>query len=190
VRCWLLQHNKLLWQFAISALYYIVTVVCATMFFHCRNIFFKLAIAVLLICSQIQAGYSFVPHRSAASTTPVSRPWTSQWRPDSTVYTRQVQPLFQSSNPNSVDGTGRGLYIFAAVLGVCVWLFSIPPEFRRAHFCAVERCVQNRAKCYDCVTFSEWKDGVSEYYESGGGVQFDFTVAEETKEFWKDAVTK
>jgi hypothetical protein len=160
------------------------------MFFHCRNIFSKLAIAVLLICSQIQTGYSFVPHRSAASTTPVSRPWTSQWRPDSTIYTRQVQPLFQSSNPNSVDGTGRGLYIFAAVLGACVWLFSIPPEFRRAHFCAIERCVQNRAKCYDCVTFSEWKDGVSEYYENGGGVQFDFTVAEETKDFWKDAVTK
>lgn len=99
--------------------------------------------------------------------------------------------LFASSRePNSVDGTGRGLILFGGVLAVCVWLFSIPPEFRRAHFCAVEQCVQNRSKCYDCVTFSEWTTGVGEYYKNGGGVHFDFTVAEETKALWKDAISK
>jgi hypothetical protein len=39
------------------------------------------------------------------------------------------------------------------------------------------------------VTLKEWGDGVGDYYKSGGGVQFDFTVAEETKDFWKDAIT-
>lgn len=89
-----------------------------------------------------------------------------------------------------MDGTTRGLVLFSLVLAVCVWLFSIPTEFRRAHFCMVEKCVQNRAKCYDCVTFSEWKDGVTQYYNNGGGIQFDFTVAEETKAVWNGGISK
>jgi hypothetical protein len=40
------------------------------------------------------------------------------------------------------------------------------------------------------VTLSEWTTGVQEYYRNGGGVEFDFTVADETKAFWKDAVFK
>jgi len=102
--------------------------------------------------------------------------------------------IFQSKGDQRdiavVDGTGRGLAIFAVVLTICVWLFSIPPEFRRAHFCVVEECVQERTKCYDCVTLSEWTTGIQEYYKNGGGIEFDFTVAEETKAFWKDAVLK
>lgn len=45
-----------------------------------------------------------------------------------------------------VDGTGRGLVLLAVVMSICIWMFSIPPEFRRAHFCFVEECVQNRSK--------------------------------------------
>ena len=88
---------------------------------------------------------------------------------------------------SQVDGTGRGVALFSVVIAVCIWLFSIPPEFRRAHFCVVEHCVQERSKCYDCVTFSEWTAGVQEYYRSGGGIKFDFTVADETKALWRDA---
>ena len=96
--------------------------------------------------------------------------------------------LFQSKMESQVDGTGRGVALFSVVIAVCIWLFSIPPEFRRAHFCVVEHCVQERSKCYDCVTFSEWTAGVQEYYRSGGGIKFDFTVADETKALWRDAV--
>lgn len=100
-------------------------------------------------------------------------------------------PLFQSRKGGTqVDGTGRGLAVFSLVMAACIWVFSIPPEFRRAHFCVVEKCVQERSKCYDCVTISEWMDGVTEYYQNGGGVQFDFTVAEETKALWKGTATK
>jgi hypothetical protein len=98
--------------------------------------------------------------------------------------------LFQSKGESQVDGTGRGLALFSVVLAVCTWLFSIPPEFRRAHFCFVEQCVQERSNCYDCVTFSEWTAGVQEYYRSGGGIEFDFTVADETKALWRNAVSK
>ncbi len=98
--------------------------------------------------------------------------------------------LFQSKGNIQVDGTARGFALFSLVLAACVWLFSIPPEFRRAHFCFVEKCVEERSKCYDCVTMSEWMDGVTEYYQKGGGVQFDFTVAEETKALWKGTASK
>lgn len=98
--------------------------------------------------------------------------------------------LFGTKDGMEVQGTGRGLILFTIVMAGCIWLFSIPPEFRRAHFCIVERCVQERSKCYNCVTFSEWTVGVQEYYRGGGGVEFDFTVADETKAFWKDAVSK
>ena len=43
------------------------------------------------------------------------------------------------------------------------------------------RCAENRAACYDCVTGMEWIQGIKDYYANGGGVSFDFTVAEETK---------
>ena len=45
-------------------------------------------------------------------------------------------------------------------------------------------CLENRSYCYDCVTLSEWTQGIKDYYQNGGGVNFDFTVAQETKDFW------
>lgn len=75
------------------------------------------------------------------------------------------------------DGTERGIPILALTLLGCVWLFTIPPEFRRAFICPSEICVENRDKCNDCRTLSEWKDGVKEYYDSGGGIVWDFSIA-------------
>lgn len=45
-------------------------------------------------------------------------------------------------------------------------------------------CLENRLACYDCVTFGEWTHGVQEYYQNGGGISFDFSVAQETKDLW------
>lgn len=83
-----------------------------------------------------------------------------------------------------IDGAGRGLVILGIVVAICVWIFSIPPEFRRAHICTTDECVASRASCYDCVTLQEWTDDIGNYYRNGGGIQFDFTVAEETKQLW------
>jgi hypothetical protein len=83
-------------------------------------------------------------------------------------------------------GSGRGKIIQVIVLAVCVWSFSIPPEFRRARFCTTSACVESRASCNDCVTFSEWKIKVVEYYKGGGGVNFDFSIDPATKEANKE----
>jgi hypothetical protein len=87
-------------------------------------------------------------------------------------------------------GSERGYVIQVIVVAICVWSFSIPPEFRRARFCPNPTCVENRASCNDCVTFSEWKIGVSDYYKGGGGVNFDFSIDPATKEANKEMMDK
>lgn len=69
---------------------------------------------------------------------------------------------------------------------VNVWIFSIPPEFRRQKICSTT-CEQNRdssSLCAACVTGPEWVEEVLDYYRNGGGVHFDFSIAEETKAQW------
>ncbi len=84
------------------------------------------------------------------------------------------------------DGSERGYVLQVIVVAICVWSFSIPTEFRRASFCPTTRCVENRASCNDCVTFSEWKIKVIDYYKGGGGVNFDFSIDPATKEANKE----
>ena len=98
------------------------------------------------------------------------------------IYNIHDVTLHQSSY---LDGSGsRGSVMFALAIALGVWIFSIPPEIRRQHICTPSACVENRSKCYDCVTLGEWNDGVVEYYKNGGGVQFDFSVDPATLEFW------
>lgn len=91
------------------------------------------------------------------------------------------------SRNQSIDGSGRGNFILALSILVCVWIFSIPPEFRRAHFCTTAPCVENRAACYDCVTFDEWRTKLKTYYDNGGGLQFDFTIDPNSKQKFYEA---
>jgi len=81
------------------------------------------------------------------------------------------------------DGTDRGAFLLAAVLLACIWIFSIPPEFRRAYLCGSERCVQDRSAylCNDCMTTDEWKQGIADYYRNGGGIKFDFSIDPNSK---------
>lgn len=63
----------------------------------------------------------------------------------------------------------RGTAIFIFVLAVNVWLFSLPPEFRRT-----EICLGTRVNPGDCVTFNEWAQQVKSYYDAGKPlVRFD-----------------
>ena len=80
----------------------------------------------------------------------------------------------------SYDGADRGKYIFAVVLFICIWQFSIPPTFRRAKFCP-PACARERTLCRNqCVTFQEWSNDIVEYYKNGGGVQWDFSIDPKT----------
>jgi len=71
------------------------------------------------------------------------------------------------------DGTDVGIYGLGIVLALCVWLFTIPPSFRRANICTVDPALVRTA---NCVSLSEWVDDVGEYYKNGGGVQWDFSI--------------
>jgi hypothetical protein len=89
--------------------------------------------------------------------------------------------LQSSEDDNAaVDGTGRGLVIMAISLFACVWIFSIPPEFRRAHICTSDR----PSAASTCVQLGAWVDEVADYYRGGGGVHFDFTIDQSTRDFW------
>ena len=83
---------------------------------------------------------------------------------------------------SAVDGSGwrlNGLGALSFLL--CIWIFSLPPEFRRTHLCSSNVCVENRASCHDCLTFGEWKDKIGDYYKAGGGIQFDFSIDPATR---------
>lgn len=71
-------------------------------------------------------------------------------------------------------GITEGVYLLAIVGLFNVWMFSIPPEFRRARFCTEEDSIQYADR--HCTTFKAWKTGVAEYYANGGGVHFDFSI--------------
>mmetsp|Transcript_6577 Transcript_6577/g.9508 ORF Transcript_6577/g.9508 Transcript_6577/m.9508 type:complete len:175 (+) Transcript_6577:49-573(+) len=70
----------------------------------------------------------------------------------------------------------RGNYIFGFALVLIIWSFSIDPKLRREHICPTNNCVENRERCYDCITLKEWVGEVSDYYNNGGGISFDFSV--------------
>lgn len=81
----------------------------------------------------------------------------------------------------AVDGTGRGAIIQIFAVGICVWLFTVPPEFRRTYFCPAEMYCQEEGKCTrPCTTYSEFFKKVGDYYRGGGGIQWDFSISPET----------
>ena len=75
----------------------------------------------------------------------------------------------------------RGNILFAASLILVLWSFSLPLDLRRTHWCFIESCVQDRASCYNCLTFEEWCQKVLDFYQTtpaSGWVSFDFTTVD------------
>lgn len=73
----------------------------------------------------------------------------------------------------------RGNILFAASLVLVLWSFSLPLDLRRTHWCFIDSCVQDRASCFDCLTFGEWCQEVLKFYQStppSNWVSFDFSV--------------
>lgn len=105
---------------------------------------------------------------------------TAPWKTSTQLITRRRSStqLFEKKRGGmSIDGKDRGNYIMAVVLFLNVWLFSVPPEFRRAYICPPQDyCIEQRSRCSNCVTFQEWTDGIADYYKGGGGIQFDFSI--------------
>jgi len=96
-----------------------------------------------------------------------------------TAHAKHTSALYNSKRPLVFEESEkRGAVLFAFVMILNVWLFSIPVELRRGHFCFTEKCATNRSRCSDCVTFPEWFGQIGDYYANGGGVNFDFSVEE------------
>lgn len=77
---------------------------------------------------------------------------------------------------NDADPTGmkRGLVLFPLMILVSIWMFSIPPEYRRAKICTEQQVIDNPGS--KCITAGNWISGIQDYYRNGGGVEFDFTI--------------
>jgi hypothetical protein len=85
----------------------------------------------------------------------------------------------QPPTPNDIYGIDRGLPLLGFAFLLSAWFFTIPPEFRRARFCASDLCVSLR--CNDCMTVNEWTTGIKDYYQNGGGIHWDFSIDPKSK---------
>jgi len=81
---------------------------------------------------------------------------------------------FSPPGDNDYGGLKEGKYLLIFAFLVNVWLFSIPPEYRRARFCNEEDVRLHPEK--NCITFDAWRQGIADYYAGGGGVSFDFSI--------------
>ncbi|KAL3826764.1 hypothetical protein ACHAXA_000590 [Cyclostephanos tholiformis] len=91
-----------------------------------------------------------------------------------TSTTTSLRMNFSPPDDNDTGGLGRGKILLVLAMIVNVWLFSIPPEFRRSRFCTDEDVSLHPEK--HCTTFGAWRTGITEYYAKGGGIKFDFSI--------------
>lgn len=78
-----------------------------------------------------------------------------------------------SDEVNTLIGIDRGLYLWAIVIAINIWFFSIPVEFRRTRFCNE---ADSAAYPDRCMTTKQFTSGIAKYYRNGGGIKFDFSV--------------
>jgi hypothetical protein len=141
------------------------------------------SLVVLFIVEQYRPAATFTIHNRFPTIMRHQCQWASsiiKSRSDIIFFpmTTGIQTLNAEKKKNEVsyDGSDRGRYLFALVLFICIWQFSIPPSFRRAKFCP-PACVKERTLCRSkCVTFEEWTSDIVQYYRDGGGIQWDFSI--------------
>ena len=145
----------------------------------------RLAVLVVFALSLVQSvdGFVLTPHRSLPTRTahgPLSAPPAALLSFNPAPHTSSRFPLRMARR--STDGTDVGIYIFGFVLAVNVWLFTIPPSFRRTNICSVSPpddttvLVAATTTSPSCVSLEEWASAVGDYYRGGGGIQWDFSI--------------
>lgn len=153
-----------------------------------------LLFVIFLVCC-VRNACAFAPH-SVAATRLASSTCCSLGAPPSSSSSNKFLPaapsspccaLFFSKNKfqeqdsnyrNSVYGVNpeRGPLLLGIVMLFCIWQFTIPVEFRRARFCSEQQVLQFPNS--KCITVDNWIKNIQEYYQNGGGIQWDFSLEE------------
>lgn len=145
--------------------------------------YFCFPIYVLLLLGRTSSFIIERKKRHAPLAPWLRQPRKSTWAPFSTQQRSNLAILFDNKGTNNnsdfvndIYGVNieRGGVLFALVFLLTLWQFSIPPEFRRARFCSdyqVRLYPQSK-----CITPENWAKGIKEYYQQGGGIQWDFSI--------------
>ncbi|KAG7356982.1 hypothetical protein IV203_001670 [Nitzschia inconspicua] len=88
-------------------------------------------------------------------------------------YRKRTDIVNDESKVNQALGLGRGGVLLAIALLINVWFFTIPTEFRRTRLCNE---TDTRAYPELCMTPKMFVSGIAEYYKTGGGINFDFSI--------------
>jgi len=80
-------------------------------------------------------------------------------------------PIFAEEAPSDplAAANARGTALFAGVLLINVWLFTLPPSFRRQELCLARTST-------NCQSLPEFVSSVADYYKGGGGIVLDFSI--------------
>jgi hypothetical protein len=90
----------------------------------------------------------------------------------------------QKRRSEAIGGTGvEGKTLLFLGFFLSAWFFTVPTEFRHARICDERETAANPEVC---TTPGMFGSKVVDYYKGGGGIKWDFTVADETKAFFED----
>ena len=150
-----------------------------------KNQFNQMKLLALLLCLLVSSLKKIDAFTTSATTRRTSTSFNKPAQQQQHLYPTTTTQLYERKEPykgmGGNDGIGRGLVLQVIVFGICAWLFTIPPEFRRAYLCPADIYCQEEGACTrECVTTSEWISGVQEYYKNGGGIQWDFSIDPKT----------
>lgn len=146
--------------------------------------------ALVLIISVLHFSAAFLspcrraPLRTTIKWTPLSSGNMALSRPvaDRIVRMSQEDDNDRVARSDRIGGTGtegKTLLILGFLLSA--WFFTVPPEFRRTRICSESETKQFPEVC---MTTDQFANKVAEYYKNGGGIQWDFSVAPGTKEYF------
>jgi hypothetical protein len=143
-----------------------------------------LLIYVLHFSSAFQSQCRLTPSRAVIMWTPLCSDNTGMTRPVANRLATMGQKgdddrVARSDRIGGTGTEGKALLILGFLLSA--WFFTVPPEFRRTRICSVSETQQFPEVC---MTADQFVDRVAEYYKSGGGIQWDFSVGSATKEYF------
>jgi len=138
----------------------------------------KWLIAFSWIFQRIHAFAANPPSLTSQATTSPHQVPTPPFRvcmaPNEKRTSSQLRSKSQNDNQDDPLGITRGTLVFVLAFLVNLWLFSIPPELRRAR-----NCNEEQVRMYPdskCMTGKMWWGAVQDYYRQGGGIHFDFSI--------------